>query len=516
MAREFDFVVFGSGFAGSIMSMVLKGLGYEVLLVEKGSHPRFAIGESSTPFANLLLEKLADEYELPILRSFSKWGTWQKHHPEVGCGLKRGFSFFHHTRGRPLDPFSAATQLLVAASPNDQVADTHWYRPEFDQFLVEMAQAEGVQYMDQTRLVNLQRENEWHIELARKEQARNIRASFILDALGPSNALGAFLGISESSFANFPETRSIYAHFRNVPQSLNELAGDRFAPPWPYPPEHAAIHHVFEDGWVWLLHFNNGVTSAGVMLLPEKAAEFGWGRDVPAQSWRKLLLEFPTLADIFQQAEPITPFYASARVAFRKSPTVGEGIALLPSAAGFVDPLLSTGFPLTLLGIRRLGAIFKKPSSEWRELLEKYGERTLIELEATADLVGALYASMQDFDRFRNLTLLYFAALSFTESSWRLGREDAASSFLLTNNARFSSSRAKICEDARERNHFSRETIAEAIAPFDIAGLCDKRRHPWYPVRIEDLYAGQEKLEVNHSDLDDMLVRCGLRASERP
>ena len=35
------------------------------MLIERGRHPRFAIGESSTPLANLLLEELADRYDLP-------------------------------------------------------------------------------------------------------------------------------------------------------------------------------------------------------------------------------------------------------------------------------------------------------------------------------------------------------------------------------------------------------------------------------------------------------------------
>ena len=35
--------------------------------MEKGRHPRFAIGESSTPVANLVLEGLARTYDLPRL-----------------------------------------------------------------------------------------------------------------------------------------------------------------------------------------------------------------------------------------------------------------------------------------------------------------------------------------------------------------------------------------------------------------------------------------------------------------
>jgi hypothetical protein len=51
--------------------------------------------------------------------------------------LKRGFTFFHHTFDQPFnDDAQHRNQLLVAASPNDRVADTHWYRPDFDAFLV--------------------------------------------------------------------------------------------------------------------------------------------------------------------------------------------------------------------------------------------------------------------------------------------------------------------------------------------------------------------------------------------
>ena len=77
--------------------MVLRRLGRSVLLVERSSHPRFAIGESSTPFANLLLERLAIDYNLPFLRDLSEWGLWQEHFPEIPVGLKRGFTFYHHT-----------------------------------------------------------------------------------------------------------------------------------------------------------------------------------------------------------------------------------------------------------------------------------------------------------------------------------------------------------------------------------------------------------------------------------
>src|SRR5689334_14043166 len=138
--RDADVVVVGAGFAGALTAMALRQRGRSVLLVERGRHPRFAIGESSTPLANLLIEELADRYALPRLRPLSKWGTWRRTYPDIACGLKRGFSFFHHEIGRPFrDSIAHDHQLLVAASPHDAIADTHWYRQEVDHFLVQEA-----------------------------------------------------------------------------------------------------------------------------------------------------------------------------------------------------------------------------------------------------------------------------------------------------------------------------------------------------------------------------------------
>src|SRR4030095_6754265 len=101
------------------MAMIARRLGRSVVLIERGKHPRFAIGESSTPLANLILEELAIRYELPRVLPLAQWGPWQRSYPEIGCGLKRGFSFFAHTAGHGYEPDPERTrELLVAASPH--------------------------------------------------------------------------------------------------------------------------------------------------------------------------------------------------------------------------------------------------------------------------------------------------------------------------------------------------------------------------------------------------------------
>src|SRR5262245_11283712 len=149
----FEVAIVGSGFGGSLMAMIARRLGYRVMLLERGRHPRFAIGESASPLAGILIEQLADRYDLPRIRPLSAFGTWLRIYPHVGCGLKRGFTYFKHEAGRRYRADdNRANQLLVAASPNDEVSDTHWLRSDVDHFLVNEAIALGVDYLDLVEL----------------------------------------------------------------------------------------------------------------------------------------------------------------------------------------------------------------------------------------------------------------------------------------------------------------------------------------------------------------------------
>ena len=119
MRLEADVAVVGSGFGGSLMALALRKRGRSVVLLERGRHPRFVIGESSTPLANLLLEDLADRCDLPRLRPLTKWGPWQRAYPDVGCGKKRGFSFVGST--------IVYAHMQAVGMVNDHVVACHRY-----------------------------------------------------------------------------------------------------------------------------------------------------------------------------------------------------------------------------------------------------------------------------------------------------------------------------------------------------------------------------------------------------
>jgi FADH2 O2-dependent halogenase len=512
--RQYDVAVVGSGFAGSLIAAIAQRLGRSVVLLEKGKHPRFAIGESSTPLANLLLEELTTRYGLPGLSVLSKWGSWQRAHPEVGCGLKRGFTFYHHVLDQPAAATSdRAKQLLVAASPHNEIADTHWYRADFDQLFVREAQSAGVAYFDEVRL-RAASESSDHVRLDGKKDGRDliIRAQFVVDATGPRGFLHGALGIPVQPMPDFPATQALYNHFSHV-----GLIGDVQSAP--YPVDDAAVHHVFDGGWIWVLQFNNGITSAGVAATTKFAERFGLATGSPA--WDRLLSLIPELKKQFELAKPVRPFTHIPRLSFLSGAIVGKRWALLPSAAGFVDPLLSTGFTLTLLGVARLAGIIER---DWRAEsfgpgLAAYANQTKDELLAAGRLIACLYRSMNDFPLFVSLSLLYFAAVSFSETVRRLGKPHLASSFLLHDHPAFGPQsrllfdrilRARRPLDSKELS----EEISRMIEPFNVAGLGDPNRRNWYPVEAEDLFRGAAKVGATRDEISQLLDRSGFRVPQ--
>jgi FADH2 O2-dependent halogenase len=509
-----DVAIVGSGFAGSLAALVLLKRGQRVVLVERGRHPRFAIGESSTPLANLLLEELSDRYDLPKIRPFSKWGTWQRARPDVACGLKRGFTFFFHQPGAAFpDDADRQRQLLVAASPHDEIADTHWYRPQFDQALAEEAQTEGVIYLDETRLERLRQEGDATIlEGERGGESVRITAGFVIDASGPRGFLHRALNLDEAPRRWLPATQGLYSHFEDV-ERWDRLRPTLASPP--YPIDDAAVHHVFPGGWIWILRFNNGLTSAGAALTDPAAATLG--APAGAAGWGRLLATLPSVADQFRSARAVLPFVHAPRLAFRSARVAGPSWALLPSAAGVIDPLLSTGFPLTLLGIMRLVDLLERTTAgaDREAALMVYEQVTLAELDATERLVAALYATMNDPPLFKRLSLLYFAAASFSEAARRIGRPELAPGFLLSAHPTFGPELAACASAAAAGPQGSARRALEAridraIEPFDIAGLLDRGRRDWYPVVAADLVGAAGKLHAAAGEIQRMLERTGM------
>ncbi len=115
-----DILILGSGFGGSLLALILARAGKSVAMVDRNRHPRFAIGESSTPLADRTLAQMVHRYELPELRPLCHWRTWKRECSQVLCGKKRGFTYLDQTAEDDLSPGNFdARRLLVSASVDD-------------------------------------------------------------------------------------------------------------------------------------------------------------------------------------------------------------------------------------------------------------------------------------------------------------------------------------------------------------------------------------------------------------
>ena len=514
---------------GSILAMVARRLGRRVVLLERGRHPRFAIGESSSPLAGIVIEQLAERYGLPRLAPLASYGTWQRSYPEIVCGLKRGFTYFKHEAGRRYATApDRSNQLLVAASPCDELADTHWLRSDVDAWLVREAVALGAEYIDECQVEGVDcSDTGVRVRASRGGRMVAIDAGGLIDASGPRGCLHRALGLPESGFGGYPATSAFFCHFEHVARcdALDDfhlaVPGHANGAP-PYPMDDAAVHHVFDGGWMWVLRFGNGVTSAGVAVEDWLAAELRLADGAPA--WPRLLARFPSLATAFADATPTRRFDWQPRLAYRAREIVGPRWALLPSAAAFVDPLFSTGFPLTLLGIERLARLLERglfldaSEDEARAGLGVYANTTSAEADQAARFVAGCYASFGRFDAFAAYSMFYFTAASFAEASRRLTPDGTGIGFLGTADPAFASALARLSPAVRAPGSpgcLGRE-VGEAVETLNVAGLCRPEKANWYGVDTADLLDGAPKLGVPESDVRAMLERLGLeRAQER-
>jgi len=505
MIERCEVAVIGSGFAGSLMARVLALLGYHVVLLERGAHPRFAIGESSTPLANLSLERLARRYDLPDCYHLAAHGRWLEHYPDVRRGLKRGFTFYrHHPVGAPDSDQLASERLLVAASPNDAVSDTHWLRADVDHHFVRQAIAAGVDYRDRVELTTAMADARGVQLTARRDDTSfQLDAGFVIDASGPRGFLARQLSIPSALRRTLTRSAILFSHFTDV-RLMSDLFPD--LPAGPYADDWAAVHHVIDEGWMYSLRFDHGVTSAGFALRENGGRSMGvrTNGDSPDALWRRLLARYPTIATLFANAKPLFPLVFRPLIQHRLARAAGERWVLLPHAYAFVDPLLSTGIAWSLRAVERLALSFQPSGRAHRlpsaEELARYDMMLGREADQIDRVVAGAYEAMPHFDLFAAHAMIYFAAVSFAEAGQRLAddaAESAWSGFLGVGDPVLEPlpraslrrlrriTRGQRCTGTTEERAQYSAWVQTVIAPRNIGGFAEPARRNLYPVDTE-------------------------------
>lgn len=486
-----DVAVLGSGFGGCLSALILDRIGLRPVVVDRSAHPRFAIGESSTPIADMILRDLAERYDLARLKPLAAYGPWQAHYPHLGVGRKRGFSYFYHQPGEPFRPDPEhGNELLVAASASDFNSDTHWLRADVDAFFADEVRRAGIPLLENTEVRVLSGEGGWVLEGKQQDVPVTVRTRFVIDATGAAGVLPRALNLVDTTYSFRTHSRALFSHFADV-RPWHDLMADQggVVSDHPFPCDAAALHHVFDGGWMWMLRFDNDIVSAGFVLDPRRhPVDPSVSPEVEWQGW---LDRFPSLQEQFASARIVHPpgaLVRTGRLQRRATRAAGANWALLPYTAGFIDPLHSTGIAHTLSGIERLMALLTRhwDQTPLEEALHDYSTSVLRELSLIDALVAACYEASGSFRLYVTSVMLYFAAVvtyeqqrlqKTEENSGRLFlRADDEGLFHIIDTALDQLSRLQR-DGSLQGVHAFEAYVEEAIAPYNTVGLF----HPLRP-----------------------------------
>ncbi len=514
--HRFDVAITGSGLTGSILARILAGTGRRVLLLERYQHPRFALGESSTPLAAILLETLAKRYSLPDLADLAAYGRWSRRLGHLRRGLKRGFTFYAHRPGHEWTPGPAnERRLLVAASPTDEVADAHWLRADVDAHLVARAVDAGVCYRDLTHVTRLERAGDgWQLSGQGSDGPFVAEADFLVDASGRRGvAVEAGLARPLSSTGS-PPTRLVYAHLAGVRDFASLAEKDLEPGPCsddPYPSDRAALHHLIDEGWIYVLPFDDGVASVGLVLEEPAPAAVA-----PEAVWRRILGRYPTLYRQLGDVEAIIGWRGVDRLPHRLDRAAGDLWLALPHTYAFFDPMFSAGIAWSLAAVERVARLFEAADRPDARALDRYAALLSLEADHLARLIRGAYRARWDFRRFAAFTQLYFAAASFQEAGRRLHpsfTDWTWEGFLGAGDPVIAEALDGALErleqprpDSRRAEDFE-QWMVDAIAPRNLAGLADPSRHNLYPVDLQALVSSAGLLGLSRAEVEAALPR---------
>ena len=327
-----DVIVIGGGPAGTTAATLLARQGLSVTLLERERFPRFQIGESLLPYNNDLFARLGVTDELLA----------GDYHPKYGAFFVTGdgaVSYRFRFDQRLNEPYRRSFQVR---------------RSEFDHLLLKNAEKHGVEVLQETPVTS--------VDLSNPEKAivnGSLEARFVVDASGHGAVLGNRLGVR----TDVPSLKKIafFAHYRNVPRAEGKDAGN-------------TVIAVLQNGWFWMIPISADVTSVGLVVDREHVLQCGLE---PQALLERTIAASPWVAEQMKSAERVSQIYARKDFSFRMDSLVGTNYALVGDAAGFLDPIFSTGVFMAMKSAdMAAGAIVARVRGGSMRALERY-EREL-------------------------------------------------------------------------------------------------------------------------------------------
>jgi flavin-dependent dehydrogenase len=305
MTESCDVLVVGGGPAGSTAAALLARQGRKVVLLEKGQHPRFHIGESLLPANVRLFDELGLRSELERI-GMRKWGI------------------------EFVSPQHAHSSFLEFADAWDKSMPYAWQvrRSVLDEILFRHAASCGAQAIEGCRVtqVELDADGASAQAVMKDGTPRHWRARYLMDASGRDTLLAGKFGTKRKNEAH--GSAAIFGHFHNARRLQGKLEGN-ISIFW------------FEHGWFWFIPLADGSTSVGAVCWPYYLKS----RDKPLREFfNDTIALAPALQERLRDATLIDDtVYATGNYSYASTHACGQRHALLGDAFAFIDPVFSSG-----------------------------------------------------------------------------------------------------------------------------------------------------------------------------
>jgi flavin-dependent dehydrogenase len=305
-----DVVVVGGGPAGSTIATLLTQAGLRVAVFEQTQFPRFHVGESLLPS------------NLPI---FDRLGCHDALR-QADFMVKPGATLYDEYEGRGHITFAFPSTRLQPASAY------HVVRASFDDILLQHAAATGALVYRQHTVKRVRHEpDNVVIQVATPHgDTREVQAQVLVDASGRASFLGTNLG-QRMPLPDLGKV-ALVAHFQGAKRDPT------------IPPGNARIYLV-PQGWLWWFSFTDGTDSIGCVL----HARVVKARQGSIEAlFEEVLATSPRLTAGLAHAQRMTPVHTVANFSYRIVPCIGDRYVAIGDAAGFIDPIFSTGVFLAM------------------------------------------------------------------------------------------------------------------------------------------------------------------------
>jgi FADH2-dependent halogenase len=305
MDKTYDVAIIGGGPAGSTAATLLARAGRSVIVLEREKFPRFHIGESLLPYSMPTFERLG-------IRELLDRTFLHKHGAELNtaCG-ERKVKFF----------FKNGFKLKHIQSYQVE-------RAQFDNLLLDHAKNSGADVREETCVDHVEFASDEVIlrTRTRDEPPQEVAARYLIDASGRHTVVGQHFKLKKS-YPNLNKF-SVFAHYDDVERE---------------PGMDGSLTRMVraDDRWFWLIPLGEkNRMSIGMVM---DTARFKQLRQSPEEALQSAIEEQPAIRGRMERASRVSPVYATGDYSYRNETLTGDRWLLAGDAAGFIDPVFSTG-----------------------------------------------------------------------------------------------------------------------------------------------------------------------------